>query len=97
MNLKANRISKLFSCIKGYGQHLYTKLEDVGFKIMKTIKAAEIQVDHHKEHEKLHNIENTHHIISKLVLSCKQEIKQFYYVNKFNLKKLMEDESIDIY
>ncbi len=42
MNLKANRISKLFSCIKGYGQHLYTKLEDVGFKIMKTIKAAEI-------------------------------------------------------
>ena len=40
MNLKAKRISKLFSCVKGYGQHLYKKLEDVGFKIMKTIKAA---------------------------------------------------------
>jgi hypothetical protein len=26
MNLKVKSISKLFSCIKGYGQHLYKKL-----------------------------------------------------------------------
>jgi len=41
MNLKVKRISKLFSCIKGYGQYLYKKLEDVGFKIVQTIKSAD--------------------------------------------------------
>jgi hypothetical protein len=40
MNLKVKSISKLFSCIKGYGEHLYNKLEDVGYKIMKTINSA---------------------------------------------------------
>lgn len=48
-------------------------------------------------HEKLHNLENTYHIISKLVFCVKEEIKQFYFINKENLKVVMEEESEDLY
>lgn len=41
MNLKVKNISKLFSCIKGYGSHLYKKLVETGEKIIKTVKNAE--------------------------------------------------------
>lgn len=41
-------------------------------------------------------MERTYHIISKLVLSVRDKIKQFYFINKQNLKEVME-EDMDIY
>jgi hypothetical protein len=34
-----------------------------------------------------------HRIISKLVLSVKDQIKQFYFINKAIIKQLMEEEN----
>ena len=41
MNLKVKNYSRLFSCLKGYGGSLYTKLMETGQKILKTIKMSE--------------------------------------------------------
>lgn len=91
MNLKVKEVTRLFGCMKGYGSHLYEKLLSTGEKILKTIKSSESQFGmHHEEQQSLHNLENTHHIVSKLVLSVKEKIKQFYFINKENLKKIME-------
>lgn len=38
-----------------------------------------------------------HRIISKLVSSVKDEIKQFYFINKVNIKHIMEEENEDLY
>ena len=35
-------------------------------------------------------MESSHHIVSRLVLSCKEEIKQFYYINKETLREIFE-------
>ena len=40
----------------------------------------------------MHNMENTYHIISKLILSVKNRIKQFYFINKYLLRKIIEEE-----
>ena len=57
---------------------------------MKTIKIGEGEESHH------HSLERTYHIVNKLVTSVKDRIKQFYFINKYNLKTLMEDELDDI-
>lgn len=49
MGLRLKSISKLFSCIKGYGSHLYKKLSETGEKIVKTIKGAEKEYHIHYE------------------------------------------------
>lgn len=52
---------------------------------MKTIKVSEGEAGH------MHNLENTYHIISKLVVAVKDKIKQFYFINKSNLKAIVEE------
>lgn len=47
MELKVNHYSKLFTCIKGYGSHLYRKLMETGQKIMKTINNSEKELSIH--------------------------------------------------
>jgi hypothetical protein len=72
MNLKIQKITKLFACIKGYGSSLYKKVKDTGEKIIKTIKNSEGPLSYHpNDHDKQRYTENTYHIISKLILSCK--------------------------
>jgi hypothetical protein len=36
----------------------------------------------------------THHIVSRLVQSCREEIKQFYFINKETLIQIFNEESI---
>lgn len=96
MSLQVRNITKLFACIKGYGTPLYRKVVETGGKILQTIQSSP-QLGHasHGVHEKLHSLENTYHIVSKLISSCKGEIKQFYFINKTNLQELMEENDFD--
>ncbi len=86
MSLKIPPIPKLFACIKGYGGHLLKKLADTGLKIIATIEASR------KEKKELASLESSYHVVSKLVLSCKTEIKQFYYINKDCVRAIFSEE-----
>lgn len=74
MGLKVKKTTKLLECIKGYGSSLYKKVAETSKKIFAAIKQSEG-----------HRIEDSLHIISRLVESCKKEIKQFYFMNKQTL------------
>lgn len=83
MGLKIKESTKLLECIRGYGGYLYRKVVDVSRKIVAAIKQGEGQ-----------RVESSHHIVSRLVLSCKEEIKQFYYINKETLREIFEKENL---
>lgn len=83
MGLKIKESTKLLECIRGYGACLYRKVVDVSRKIVAAIKQGEGG-----------RVESSHHIVSRLVLSCKEEIKQFYYINKETLREIFEKENL---
>lgn len=60
MSLKIKESTKLLECIRGYGACLYRKIVDVSRKIIAAIKQREG-----------HRVESSHHIVSRLVMSCK--------------------------
>ena len=37
------------------------------------------------------SLHSAYHVVSKLVTSCKDQIKQFYFINKQILVQFMED------
>lgn len=39
-------------------------------------------------------MEESHHIVSRLVQSCRDEIKQFYFINKETLIQIFNEESL---
>ena len=95
MGLKIKREVKLMECISGYGRHLLKKVTETGRRIYMTIQQiSSIQKDMDQQ-DYLHTIQNSHHIISKLLFGCKEEIKQFYFINKKILRESFEDEDID--
>lgn len=39
-------------------------------------------------------MEESHHIVSRLVQSCRDEIKQFYFINKETLIQIFNEENL---
>jgi hypothetical protein len=39
-------------------------------------------------------VEESHHIVSRLVQSCREEIKQFYFINKETLIQIFNEENV---
>ncbi len=56
MELKVKPATKLLECINGYGASLFRKVIDVSIKIVAAIKQGEGN-----------RVENSHHIVSRLV------------------------------
>lgn len=94
MHLNIKPISKLFACLRGYSQNAYDKLFQTGLKIFRAIEKSESLMSQMGEgqQEHLHSLENTYHVVSKLLLACKDEIKQFYFINKSILQSICQED-----
>ena len=88
MNFKVGQWAKLWECLTGYGAALQRKVRTVGEKILETLREGGGKGE---EGEKLTRLHDTYHVVSKLVTSCKEEIKQFYFINKQILHEFIDD------